>query len=426
MTQAKEQKSFPAYGVKLLDADAGIVEHIVAVMGNIDRGGDVIHPGAFVKSLLERGNKIKVLDGHDASSVLNVVGKPLELREVGRLELPPELVMQEPDATGALVAKTQFLLDTPEGRGVFDRIKAGAVDEYSIGYDPIVADYSTVERPDGKKTVRNLREVRLWEYSPVVFAMGMGTQTLSAKGTEPEEGKPWRVFEQEGRFCVYKLDGDGNKTGDSLGCHDTREEAEAQRRALYASESGDEGMKPTGQPGGMAVVLDSAKAVTRSEADGQHPAGHYLVVEDADKPSTWHLRVRGSDGKPDHGLMGAAWAALHSGYRGNVYEGPGKAEAVAKLRAMYASEEMDAPKADSTEHGQKAGRRVRKTKLEEARGHVAALIEFLKWADYDEESETPDEGDEEKPEKAAGPDLHPRQKQAMIERLKLELLEVKQ
>ena len=57
---------------------------------------------------------------------------------------------------------------------------------------------------------------------------------------------------------------------------------------------------------------------------------------------------------------------------------------------------------------------------------MATLAAFLKWADYDE-SEPPDEGDEEKPEKAAaGPDLHPRQMQAIVERLKLELLEVKQ
>ena len=42
----------------------------------------------------------------------------------------------------------------------------------------------------------------------------------------------------------------------------------------------------------------------------------YLVVEDRAKPSTYHLQVRKS-GKPDHRLMGAAWAALHGGYRGD-------------------------------------------------------------------------------------------------------------
>lgn len=85
------------------------------------------------------------------------------------------------------------------------------------------------------------------------------------------------------------------------------------------------------------------KAVTKTEADGQHPASHYLVVEDPEKPSTWHLRVRGTDGKPDHRLMGAAWAALHGGYRGNKYEGPQKQDAIAKLTKLYGSEDMLVP-----------------------------------------------------------------------------------
>jgi len=88
------------------------------------------------------------------------------------------------------------------------------------------------------------------------------------------------------------------------------------------------------------------KAVTRSEVDGDHPASHYLVVEDPEKPTTWHLRVRDVNGKLDHGLMGAAWAALHGGYRGNRYQGPGKQEAIAKLTRLYAQEGMDVPKAD--------------------------------------------------------------------------------
>jgi hypothetical protein len=41
--------------------------------------------------------------------------------------------------------------------------------------------------------------------------------------------------------------------------------------------------------------------------------------------------------------MGAAWAALHGGYRGNKYQGPNKSAAIAKLTALYKSEGMDVP-----------------------------------------------------------------------------------
>jgi len=238
MTRAQETKSFAAVATKILDADQGIVEHIVAVMGNIDRGDDVIHPGAFSKTIHERGLQVKVLDQHNTASVRNIVGKPRELREVGQGGLPSELKAKYPDATGALIARTQFLLDTDEGMGVFKRIKNGAVDQYSIGYDPIVTDFSTVGEGDDAKTVRNLREVRLWEYSAVIFAMNSATATLSAKDEgEPTEGKPWNIFEQDGQFCVYKVSTQSGKPdGETLGCHDTQEEALAQMRALYANE----------------------------------------------------------------------------------------------------------------------------------------------------------------------------------------------
>lgn len=79
----------------------------------------------------------------------------------------------------------------------------------------------------------------------------------------------------------------------------------------------------------------------RTKADSGAP-GDYLVVGDPKQPSTWHLRVR-QGGKVDHGLMGGAWAALHEGYRGNVYAGPDKAAALAKLTALYKSEGMPTP-----------------------------------------------------------------------------------
>lgn len=89
--------------------------------------------------------------------------------------------------------------------------------------------------------------------------------------------------------------------------------------------------------------LPSESAVMKTEEDGKHPASHYLVVEDPNLPSTWHLRVKDTNGKLDHRLMGAAWAACHEGFRGNKYNGPNKQEAISKLRSMYKSEGMTPP-----------------------------------------------------------------------------------
>ena len=67
-----------------------------------------------------------------------------------------------------------------------------------------------------------------------------------------------------------------------------------------------------------------------------------------------HLPYTDENGKPDHRLMGAAWAALHGGYRGNEYEGPNKAETISRLTAIYKSEGMDTP-GSSSEHADFGG-----------------------------------------------------------------------
>jgi hypothetical protein len=74
-------------------------------------------------------------------------------------------------------------------------------------------------------------------------------------------------------------------------------------------------------------------------------AKQFLVI---DSDGKGHLPVRDSAGGPlNHHLMGAAWAALHGGYRGNKYEGEGKEAAIAKLKSLYKSEGMELPSTDS-------------------------------------------------------------------------------
>lgn len=48
---------------------------------------------------------------------------------------------------------------------------------------------------------------------------------------------PWMVRQEtgSGRHCVYKRDADGKPMGDSLGCHGSEAEAQAQMRALHAN-----------------------------------------------------------------------------------------------------------------------------------------------------------------------------------------------
>ncbi len=182
-----EHKIIPNFVLKA-DAAQGIVTHIFAVFGNVDLGRDVLHPGSFTKTINERGGKVKVLDQHNAKSVFSALGVPVEIREVGRGELPSELLDEFPEATGGVMARTQFLMDTPEGKGAFIRIKEGAIDEWSFAFDPLDVDFSKVEVDGEEVTVRNVRTVKLYEYGPVIFGMNEATTTVDAKDKEAKEG----------------------------------------------------------------------------------------------------------------------------------------------------------------------------------------------------------------------------------------------
>lgn len=173
-------KSFPVFVTKVIE-DEGIVEAIVSVMGFPDHGRDVVHPGAFTKTINERFKQIRVLDAHNTDSIECVIGLPQDMRELRRDELPPEILTKYPTATGGLWTRTKYLLDVPEGLGAFVRIKTGAINEYSFGYEALDFDYGEVE-VDGKKVrVRNLRTIKLWEYGPVIWGMNSATTTTDIK-----------------------------------------------------------------------------------------------------------------------------------------------------------------------------------------------------------------------------------------------------
>ena len=246
----RDFKSLPGYETKdfapitaSIDEDQGVVDAIVAVMGNIDAQGDVIMPGAFAKTIVERGQQVLVLDSHRIESTDAILAKIQGLREITAGELPAAVVVKYPEASGALLASMKFVLTTQSGHDAFELIKAGAVNQYSIGYDPMQKSFETIGDGDNKQTVRKLHEIRLWEVSVCPFAANSATMTVSAKAADSasaetdatSETKPWRVAEREGEYCVFKLDADGNLDGEPLKCYESEEDAATYARALYAN-----------------------------------------------------------------------------------------------------------------------------------------------------------------------------------------------
>ena len=181
-TETKQQDAI------LLDVSPaeGIVEAVVSVFGVLDDGGDLIVPGAYAKTITERGRRIRVLDHHNSGSVRDVIGVPLAMRELSREELPASILSQWPEATGGLWTKTQYLLNTAEGAGAFARIASGAVSEYSIGFQSLQVAYQDIQWRGQVVPARLLKEIKLWEYSPVVWGMNPATATLHVKQASAE------------------------------------------------------------------------------------------------------------------------------------------------------------------------------------------------------------------------------------------------
>jgi len=180
MSQLAGSFSFKAMNGQVnVDEAQGIVECFVAAVGNKDSVGDIVATGAFTESLKRR--KPRVVWGHNWN---DPIGKVLEIYEVPAND--PRLPAKMKQAgVGGLYARVQFNLATEKGREAFASVAFfGGDQEWSIGYKTINATY------DQSLQANILREVELYEVSPVLHGANQLTATISVKSDEAEKCHP--------------------------------------------------------------------------------------------------------------------------------------------------------------------------------------------------------------------------------------------
>lgn len=176
MSQTKHNRSLSLELKALEEKDGlGTFEGHAAVFGNVDSYGDVIEPGAFLRTIQHRMGAtgkadFPILFNHDP---MEPIGVTLEVAE---------------DEKG-LAVKGELNLNVQRGREVYALLKQGAMRGLSIGYRTIKADVDAAG-------VRRLKEIQLFEWSPVVFPANELAQTTNVKA----EGKG-----QEGTSSELKL-----------------------------------------------------------------------------------------------------------------------------------------------------------------------------------------------------------------------------
>lgn len=117
-----------------------------SIFGNVDLGGDIVERGAFAKGdmALNKDGKLRVAYHHNLRQIIG-------------------LADVEQDDKG-LKFDAQLLLGLSAAREAHILMKANALEEMSIGYDPLEDEMMN-------SGVRKLKRLKLYEISPVTFAM---------------------------------------------------------------------------------------------------------------------------------------------------------------------------------------------------------------------------------------------------------------
>ncbi len=176
--------NFP-FEIKQEDVEeSGIFKGYGSVFNNKDAHYEIIMPGAFTKTILKggrNGNGVAMLYQHDAR------------RPIGIWTLLAE------DKKGLRV-EGQLAMKTKDGKETFELMKIGALKGLSIGYDTII------DEMDKDKKVRFIKEVDLWEISPVTFGANKKATVTNVKKIDIEKIKEAKT-ERELEKVLREADG---------------------------------------------------------------------------------------------------------------------------------------------------------------------------------------------------------------------------
>jgi HK97 family phage prohead protease len=143
-----EVKSVESSNISIISGEPGnfgIIKGYALTYGNIDRGSDVIMPGAFVESLQRhKKNKRPVRMGYQHRDLIG--GFPIK---------------EALDEDKGLFLIGEVNKDVPEGASGYALAKQGVLTDLSIGFSIIDEDI------DDKKGIRKINKAELWEVSLV-------------------------------------------------------------------------------------------------------------------------------------------------------------------------------------------------------------------------------------------------------------------
>jgi len=314
----REVKDF-RFAIKAVEEDGSFVG-LASTYGNTDEQMDIVEPGAFTKTLNDRGPELPILWSHD-------VKQPIGL---GRVE----------DSTEGLKIFGQLNLDKQIARDVHSDMKKRIVRGLSIGYETVKA---TV-----KENIRHLWELKLAEVSPCVFPANTSALIHGVKADFNEHYDMSAAMDAPGEMldalrealCMTLWD-------TSLSAEDRIRQADAAIQQFhdryvaalpdyFMAMGTEEQMYP--MMGMMSRVLDGLKAGRRNSSSDMQ---RMRTMRDAAKQIMEHLDALMSEEAAPKGTLSGGAApnpepdSFHSGLRAVLDEELQAYDLTTSLKAAY-------------------------------------------------------------------------------------------
>jgi len=143
-----------------LKEDSGQVEAVFSLFNSLDSDGDVVVPGA-VKSGF-KNNQVPMVWSHKWDMP---IGKGT--------------IAQDNDKA---VFKGEFFMDTESGKEAYNLVKnMGDMQQWSFGYKVNDSEFAKAETQNGETDARYLKDLTVYEVSPVLVGANQDTYTLAIK-----------------------------------------------------------------------------------------------------------------------------------------------------------------------------------------------------------------------------------------------------
>jgi len=152
---------------KITNEVEGKVEAVFSVFNEMDSDGDVVMPNSIKSGYGDNG--VAMVWAHDWKT------------PIGR-----GVIEQDGDKA---TFKGQFIMDTQAGKDAFNTVKAmGDLQQWSFGYEVLDYENGTYQK-DSETPVdaRYLKELNVWEVSPVLVGANQNTFTVGVKENNDED-----------------------------------------------------------------------------------------------------------------------------------------------------------------------------------------------------------------------------------------------